>query len=97
MCDHVVPKDPFMLKYFLDRYKTKEMCDKAVDKFLPALKFVPDWFVTGKIIIKLHNALFEDDNILFLMKILEMSYFPVMKWLFLMQILIIITLKMLIG
>ena len=96
MCDKVVSKDPVMLKYFLDRYKTEEMCDKAVDNFLPALKFVPDWFVTGKMIEKLHNVLFEDDNILFLMKILEMSYFPVMKWLFLMQILIIITLMVLI-
>ena len=24
------------------------MCDKAVDDFLPALKFVRDWFVTRK-------------------------------------------------
>ena len=46
----VVSKEPFMLKYCLDKYKTQEMCDKAVDAFLPALKFVPDWFVTKKII-----------------------------------------------
>ena len=30
----------------------KEMCIKAVDNFLPALKFVSDWFVTSKIIKK---------------------------------------------
>ena len=30
----------------------KEMCNKAVDNFLPALKFVFDWFVTSKIIKK---------------------------------------------
>ena len=24
------------------------MCDKAVDAFLRALKFVPNWFVTNK-------------------------------------------------
>ena len=72
------------------------MCDKAVDDFLSALKFVPDWFVTSKIIKKLHNALFTDDDILFFMKILVMSHFPVMKWVFLVKILIIITLMMLI-
>ena len=41
-----------MLEYCHDRYKTQEMCNKAVDNFLPALKFVPDWFVTSKIIKK---------------------------------------------
>ena len=41
------------------------MCDKAVDHFLPALKFVSNWFVTGKLIKKLHTALFADDDILF--------------------------------
>ena len=46
MCDKVVSEDSFMLKYCLSRYKTQEMCDKGVDDFLPALKFVPDWFVT---------------------------------------------------
>ena len=50
-----------MLKYCLDRYKTQEICDKAVDNFLQALKLVTDWFVTSKIIKKL-----ADDNILFL-------------------------------
>ena len=28
------------------------MCDKAVEDFLPVLKFVPDWFVTSTIIKK---------------------------------------------
>ena len=31
MCDKVVSEDPFTLKCCLDRYKTQEMCDKAVD------------------------------------------------------------------
>ena len=31
---------PFMLKYCPNRYKTLEISDKAVDDFLPALKFV---------------------------------------------------------
>ena len=42
MCDKVVFEDPLMLKYCLDKYKTQEMCDKAADDFLPALKFVPE-------------------------------------------------------
>ena len=33
-------KDPFMLQYCLDKYKTPETCDKALDTFLPTLEFV---------------------------------------------------------
>ena len=29
MCDKIVSGDVFMLKYFLDRYKTQGMCNKA--------------------------------------------------------------------
>ena len=50
MCDKSAFKDSFMLKYCHDRYKTQELCDKNVDDFLPAFKFVPDWFVTRKLI-----------------------------------------------
>ena len=39
------------------------MCDEAVDNFLPTLNFVPDWFVTIKIIKKLFTALYADENI----------------------------------
>ena len=90
MCDKAVSEDPFHLKYGFDRYKTQGMCDTAVDDFLPALKLVPDWFVTGKIIKKLHDALFSDDDILFFMKIVVMSHFLVTKWVFLVKILMII-------
>ena len=41
------------------------MCNKAVDYFLPALKFVPDWFGASKMIKTFLNALLADDNILF--------------------------------
>ena len=64
MYDKAISNDPFMLKYCLGRYKTQEMCHKAVDDFLPALKFVPVWFVTSKMIKKL-DALFANDVILF--------------------------------
>ena len=40
------------------------MCNKAADDFLPALKFVPCWFVTSKIIKRLLTALYADENIL---------------------------------
>ena len=56
MCDKIVSDDPFQLKYCHETYKTQKMCNKAVYDFLPALKalkFVPDWFVTSKMIKKL--------------------------------------------
>ena len=40
------------------------MCDKAVDDCLAALKSVPDWFVTNKVIRILFTALYVDENIL---------------------------------
>ena len=46
MRDKFISKDSFMLKYCVDRCKTQEMCDKAVDAFLRTLKFVPDSFLT---------------------------------------------------
>ena len=50
------------------------MCYEAVDDSLPALTFIPDWFVTSKILEKFHNAfLLHNDDILFLMKILIKS------------------------
>ena len=48
-----------------DRYKDRRMCDKAVDSYLLAVKFVPDWFVLSKIIEKHDNAVFSDKNIVF--------------------------------
>ena len=40
------------------------MCDISLDDFLPALKFVLDWFVTSKMITKFHTTLYADDNTL---------------------------------
>ena len=48
MCDEGFSEDPFMLKYCFDRYKTYEMSDKAIDDFLPTLKFFPQWFVRNR-------------------------------------------------
>ena len=46
---------------------------------LSALKFVPDWFVTNKMIKKLHEALFAIDDIL-----LFDEDFGKVKWVFLL-------------
>ena len=93
MCGKAVSNDPFMLKYYLDRCKTQEKSHNVVDHFLPALKFVPDWFVTSKMIEKLDDALFANDDVIL---INEVSNFWAVKWVFLVQILIILTLMMLI-
>ena len=55
---------PFELNYCRDKYKTQEMCNKSVDDFIPALKFVLDWFVTSKM-KRLLTALYAYDNILY--------------------------------
>ena len=65
MCDKAVSKNTFLLKYCLDRYKSQETFDKAIDDFTTALKFAPHWSVASKMIKKLHNAFFTDDDILF--------------------------------
>ena len=40
------------------------MYDQAVVS-LAALKLVPDWFVTSKLIKKIYTALYADDGLLF--------------------------------
>ena len=55
MCDKAASNDSFMLKYCLNRYTIQKMCHKAVDDFLPALKFVFNWFVTIKMIKFIHT------------------------------------------
>ena len=44
---------------------TQRMCDEAVDDFLAALKLVPDWFVTIKMIKKLYSAQYANDDLIF--------------------------------
>ena len=51
-----------MLKLCLDSYRTQEMLSKAIDAF----KFVPDWFVTKKKMIKkLDVAVLANEDIVF--------------------------------
>ena len=59
VCEDVTAcEDPFSIRYASDPYKTQQMCYKAVDDCLDALKFVPDWCVTNKMIKKLFTALY---------------------------------------
>ena len=66
MCDKVAFKEPFMLKYCLDRYDTQGMCDNIVDACLLALKFAPNLCVTSKMHEQLDNATFSNDDIVFI-------------------------------
>ena len=65
MCDKIISKNPFMLKYFPDKHLTQKMCNEAVDGSVPTLNFVPEWFVTSKMIKKLFIALYVDENVLY--------------------------------
>ena len=65
MCDIIVSEDPFLIVYCPDKYKTQRMCDESVDYSLAASKFIPDWFVIGKMFEKSDNALHANDDILF--------------------------------
>ena len=65
MCNSIIFEDPFSIRYVPDPYKTQHMRDKAVDDCLAALKFLPNCFVTSKMIKKLFTALYADENILY--------------------------------
>ena len=65
MCERVIAEAGFLIVYSPNKYVSQKMCDGAVDDFLTALKLIPDWFVTSKIIKKLFIALYADENILY--------------------------------
>ena len=44
---------------------TQEMCGKAINARLPALKFVPDWLAKNKMLEKLDNAVFVTGSTIF--------------------------------
>ena len=54
-----------MLKYCRDKFKTQKMYDKGVNSYLPALKFVPNSFVTNNITEKLDSDKSSDDYFVF--------------------------------
>ena len=65
MCDRVDAEDTFSIVYCPHKYKTQRMCDEATDDSLSALKLIPDWFVTGKMIKNFFTASYADKNILY--------------------------------
>ena len=46
--------------------KLEKCFNETVDNCLEALKFIPDWFITSKMIEKFYDALLADDDTLFL-------------------------------
>ena len=72
------------------------MCDEAVDDCLTPLKFVPDWFVTSKMIKILFTAFYADENILCFNEDSGNAVFTCNGMGFLIWILIILTLTILI-
>ena len=56
---------PFIV-YSPCKYITQEMWDEAVNDSLAALKLIPDWFITSKMIKKLFTAQNTDNNKLYL-------------------------------
>ena len=83
MCFRVVSEAPFLTVYCLDKYKTQAICDEAVNDSLVALKLFSDWFVTGKMIEKLILLSTQMKIHFILMKILVMTHFLAMNWVFL--------------
>ena len=63
MCDRVVSENSCLIVNCPDKYKTQRMFDEAIGDSLVALKLILDWFVMSKIIKKLFNSLYPDDNI----------------------------------
>ena len=48
MCDKAILENDGTLEPLFDCYKNQQMCDKAVDSYPHALKFVPDSYKTQK-------------------------------------------------
>ena len=65
MCDSFISGGSFTIRYVPDQYNTQQLCVEAVDDCLAALKCVPNWFATSKMLENLYNALYVNDNLLF--------------------------------
>ena len=74
MCSSIISEVPFSIRDVPDQYKTQQIWNKSANDCLAALKFVPDLFLLLCMQMKIYYIL---------MKILVMSHFVVMKWVFL--------------
>ena len=79
MFEKTVSKNPFLLEHCPDKYKSQKMYDKVVGDCPAALKFLPDWFLTSKMIKNFMLLNTQMMVYLFLINILVMSHFVVMK------------------
>ena len=52
---HIKSEDTRLLLILPDCFKTREMCQKSVDRYLYLLRYVPDWFVTDQQIKICHD------------------------------------------
>ena len=50
-----------------DRFKTQEMCDKAVWEDSSFLQFVPDWFITREWVDMCYDDYYDDDVVIGMM------------------------------
>ena len=65
MWDRIISDDPFWMRYVPDQYKRQQIFDKAVDDSLAVLKFVPDCFVSSKMIKLLFTPLYAGQSRLY--------------------------------
>ena len=96
MWDKIVFNKIFMLKHYLDRNKTQEMCDNIVHAWLPALKFLLDGFVSKKMLEKLDDVLVSNDDAIFVNVHFDNTTFLVMRWVLILHILMMLTLMIII-
>ena len=50
------------LRYVPDQYNTQQMCDEAVDDFLPIINFAADCFVTSNMISPIRAGRFRKSD-----------------------------------
>ena len=53
MCKNAVEKLPIILKYILDKYKTQQLCDKAILENAGRMDSIRDCYKIKKCVIKL--------------------------------------------
>ena len=47
----------FIVIYCPDKYKTQKVCNEAIDDCLALIKFIIDWFVSSKMLVKFNTTL----------------------------------------
>ena len=62
MCNEVVRREPYTLRFIPDHFKAKEMCDKAIKEDPSSFQFVPDWFVTQEQINRWYDDYYDVDS-----------------------------------